>query len=49
MDYIWGASILETYLQMMIDPWEIRNKEVNSKEEEATQQGLKPAQVAISG
>ena len=29
MDYIWGASIVETFLQMMIDLWEI-NKEQRS-------------------
>ena len=33
MEYIWGASIVETCLQMMIELWEMRNKEVHSKEE----------------
>ena len=33
MDYIWGALIVETCLQMMIDLWELRNEEVHSKEE----------------
>ena len=33
MDYIWGASIVETCLRMMIDLWEIRKEEVYSKEE----------------
>ena len=33
MDYIWGASIVKTYLQMMIDLWEMRNEEVHGKEE----------------
>ena len=28
MDYIWGTSIVEAYLQMMIDLWELRNEEV---------------------
>ena len=32
MDYIWGASIVETCLQMMVDLWEMRNKEVHGKE-----------------
>ena len=29
----WKASIVETCLRMMIDLWELRNKEVNGKEE----------------
>ena len=33
MDYIWGASIVETCLQMTIDLWELRNEEVQDKEE----------------
>jgi len=37
MDYIWGASIVETCLRMMIDLWEMRNEEVHGKEE-ATKQ-----------
>ena len=32
MDYIWGASIVETCLQMMIDLWELRNDKVHGKE-----------------
>ena len=28
MDYIWGASIVETCLRMMIDLWEMRNEDV---------------------
>ena len=27
MDYIWGASIVETCLRMMIDLWEMRKEE----------------------
>ena len=47
MDYIWGASIVETCLQMMIDLWEIRNKEVYGKDKEMKQQ-KKKAKAAIS-
>ena len=47
MDYIWGASIAETYLWMMIDLWEIRDEEVYDKEETAKQQKRK-AKTAIS-
>ena len=41
MDYIWGALIVETSLQMMVDLWETRNKEVHSKEETTKQQKRK--------
>ena len=47
MDFIWGASIVETCLQKMIDLWEIKNKEVHGKEEAAKQQKRK-AKAAIS-
>ena len=33
MDYILGASIVETCLQMMIDLWTLRNEEVHGIEE----------------
>ena len=38
MDYIWGANIVETCLQMMIDLWEMRKEEVYGKEEGTKQQ-----------
>ena len=38
MDYIWGASIVETCFQVMIDLWEMRNEEVHGKEEITIQQ-----------
>ena len=41
MDYIWGALIGETCLQMMIDLWAIRNEDVHSKEEATIQQKRK--------
>ena len=41
MDYIWGASIVETCLQMMVDLWEMRNEEVHGKEETTNQQKRK--------
>ena len=47
MDYIWGVSIVETCLQMMIDLWELINEEVHSKEE-ATKQQKRKAKAAIS-
>ena len=47
MDYIWEASIVETWLQMMIDFWELRNEEVHDKEE-ATKQQKKNTKAAIS-
>ena len=47
MDYIWGASIVETCLRMMIDLLEIRNKEVHGKKEAAKQQKRR-AKAAIS-
>ena len=47
MDYIWGTSIVETCLRMMIDLWEMRNKEVHGKEE-ATKQQKRNAKEAIS-
>ena len=40
-DYIWGASIIETCLQMMIELWEIRNEEVHGKEVEVKQKKRK--------
>ena len=47
MDYIWGASIVETCLQMMIDLWEMRKEEVYGKEE-VTKQQKRKTKVAIS-
>ena len=41
MDYIWGASIVETCLRMMIDLWELRKEEVYGKEEVTKQQKRK--------
>jgi len=41
MDYIWGASIVETCFRMMIDLWEMRNEEVHGKEEATIQQKRK--------
>ena len=38
MDYILGASIMETSLQMMIDLWEMRKEKVDGKEEVTKQQ-----------
>ena len=34
---IWGASIVEVLLQMMIELWELRNEEVYGKEENEQQ------------
>ena len=47
MDYAWGASIVETCLQMMIDLWEMRNEEVYGKEE-VTKQQKRKEKAAIS-
>ena len=47
MDYISEASIVETCLQMMIDLWEMRNKEVYGKEE-VTKQKKRKEKAAIS-
>mmetsp|Transcript_31538 Transcript_31538/g.35362 ORF Transcript_31538/g.35362 Transcript_31538/m.35362 type:complete len:138 (+) Transcript_31538:156-569(+) len=47
MDYIWGASIVETCFRMMIDLWEMRNEEVHGKEEATIQQKRKE-KVAIT-
>ena len=41
MDYIWGASIVETCLRMMIDLWEMRNDEVHGKEAASIEQKRK--------
>ena len=41
MDYIWGASIVETCLCMMIEIWEMRNKEVHGKEAASIEQKRK--------
>ena len=41
MDYIWGASIVETFLRMTIDLCELRNKEVHGKENATKQQKRK--------
>ena len=35
MNYIWGASIVETCLRMMLELWELRNDEIHGKEEAA--------------
>ena len=47
MDYIRGASIVETCLRMMIDLWEMRNEDVHGKEE-VTKQQKRKAKAAIS-
>ena len=47
MDYIWGASIVETCLRMMIDLWEMRKEEVYGKEE-VTKQQKRKEKAAIS-
>ena len=47
MDYIWGASIAELCLRIMIDLWEMRNEDVYSKEE-VTKQQKRKAKAAIS-
>ena len=47
MDYIWGASIVETCLRMIIDLWELRNEEVHGKEE-VTKQQKRKAKAAIN-
>ena len=41
MDYIWGASIVETCLRMMLELWELRNDEVHGKEEASIEQKKK--------
>ena len=41
MDYIWGASIVETCLRTMIDLWEMRNDEVHGKEAASIEQKRK--------
>ena len=41
MDYIWGASIVETCLRMMIDLLKLRNEGVHGKEEVTKQQKRK--------
>ena len=41
MDYIWGTSIVETCLRMMMDLWEMRKEEVSCKEEVSKQQKRK--------
>ena len=38
MDYIWGESIVETCLRMMIELWEMRKEEVYGKGEGTKQQ-----------
>ena len=47
MDHIWGASIIETCLCMMIELWDIRNEEVHGKDKVAKQQ-KKKAKAATS-
>ena len=47
MDYIWGASIVETCLRMRIDLWKMRKEEVYGKEE-VTKQQKRKAKAAIS-
>ena len=47
MDYIWGASTVEMCIRMVIELWEICNKEVHGKEEVVKQQKRK-AKAAIS-
>ena len=41
MDYIWGAIIVETCLQMMIELLELRKEEVHGKEVTTKQQKRK--------
>ena len=41
MDYIWGSSIVETCLRMMIDLWEMRNDKVHGKEAASIEQKRK--------
>ena len=48
MDYIWGASIVETYLCMMIDIWEFRNKEVHTeKKRQQSRKSKKIKQLSV--
>ena len=47
MDYIWGASIVETCLRMMIDLWEMEYEDVHGKEE-VTKQQKRKAKAAIN-
>ena len=47
MDYIWGESMVETCLRVMIDLWEMRNEDVHGKEEVIKQQKRK-TKAAIS-
>ena len=47
MDYIWGASIVETCLRITIELWELRNEDVHSKEG-ATKQQKRKVKAAIS-
>ena len=47
MDYIWGTSIIETCLRMMIDLWELGNEEVHGKEEATNNKRGKPKQLSV--
>ena len=47
MDYIWGASIVEMCLRIIIDLWEMRNEKVYGKEE-VTKQQTRKEKTAIS-
>ena len=47
MDYILGASIVNTFVRMIIDLWEISDKDVYAKEKNAAQEKWK-AKAAIS-
>ena len=42
-----GASIIETCLQMMIDLWEMRNEEVQGKEEKQSSKRGKPRKQSV--
>ena len=47
MDCIWGVSIVETCLCMLIELWDIWNEEVHDKDK-ATKQQKRKAKAAIS-
>ena len=47
MDCLWGVSIAENRVHMMINLWKLRNKEVHGKEE-ATKQEKRKDKAAIS-
>ena len=47
MDFISGELIVETCLWMMIDLWEIRNKEIHDKDKTKRSKRGKPRQQSV--